>query len=150
MAIEKHSIPDSDSAIWAETDNLNYFVKTAITPDTSTGIENKTSGVAAGSRRQYPGDPTPVGFKATDRVYMVDPGRKSGNAIPGKPFRIDDGTENRMMRYTGTWTDVHAYFTGDAANDCRLYSPSGTRYVITASGGVTVTKAKTAPKPAAV
>ena len=145
MAIQKHTIPDSTTAIWAETDNLNYFTKTAITPDSVGNVTNETSNVAASSRRQYPGDPTPVSVSANTRVFMVDPGRKSGSAIPGKPFRIDDGTENRMMRYAGTWTDVHAFFTGNVNSDVSLYSPSGTRYVIAAVDGGQVQKAKALP-----
>lgn len=146
MAIQKHTLPDTTSAIWAETDNLNYFVTTAITPDSVGSVTNSTSDVAASSRRQYPGDTTPVSVSANTRVYMVDPGRKSGSAIPGKPFRISDGTENRMMRYTGTWTDVHAYFTGNVDAECSLYSPTGTRYVI-AAGGVTLAAKAKAPAP---
>ena len=149
MAIQKHTLPDTTSAIWAETDNLNYFVKTAITPDSVGSVTNETSDVAASSRRQYPGDSSPVSVSATSRVYMVDPGRKSGSAIPGKPFRVSDGTENRMMRFTGSWMDVHAYFTGNVDNETSLYSPTGTRYVIAATGEAAVKVAKaSAPKKA--
>ena len=146
MAIQKHTLPDSTSAIWAETANLDYFVTASIDPDSVGSVTNETSDVAAGSRRQYPGDATPVGFKSTTRVYMVDPGRKSGSAIPGKPFRVSDGTENRMMRYTGTWTDVHAFFTGNVPKETSLYSPSGTRYVIAAPDVLKAAPAK-APAP---
>ena len=145
MAIQKHTLPDTSSAIWAETANLNYFVNDDITPDSVGSVTNETSDVAASSRRQYPGDATPVSVSANTRVYMVDPGRKSGSAIPGKPFRVSDGTENRMMRYTGTWTDVHAFFTGNVANETSLYSPTGTRYVIAASPGGQAAKAKPVP-----
>ena len=145
MAIQKHTLPDTASAIWAETDNLNYFVTAEITPDSVGSVTNETTDVAASSRRQYPGDESPVAVKGGPRVYMVDPGRKSGSAIPGKSFRVSDGTENRMMRYTGTWTDVHAYFTGNVPNETSLYSPTGTRYVIAASGGQAMAKAKAVP-----
>ena len=68
---------------------------------------------------------------------MVDPGRKSGNAVPGKPFVISDGTEKRQMRYTGRWMDVHAFFVGNVTVESTLWSDTGTRYVIAAAGGDT-------------
>ena len=76
----------------------------------------------------------------------MDPGRKSGSAIPGQPFRITDGTENRMMRYTGNWVDVHAFFTGNVDSDVSLYSPTGTRYIITAAAGLAAPTTATARK----
>ena len=136
MAIQKHTIPSTDTAIWAETDNLNYFSSSAIAPDSDGSVTNEQASVAASSRRQYPGDPTTVAVSAHSRTYLVDPGRKSGSAIPGKPFRINDGTENRMMRFTGDWVDVHAFFTGNVSTETLLYSPTGTRYVIAAGGSL--------------
>lgn len=146
MAIQKHTLPTTTTAIWAETANLNYFVSTEITPDSVGEVKNDTTEVAGSSRRQYPGDPTPINVPGTTRIYMVDPGRKSGSAVPGKEFRVSDGTQNRMMRYTGTWIDVHAYFTGNVPAETYLYSPSGTRYVIAAPEAALVAKAK-APAP---
>ena len=130
MAIQKHTLDGSDTAIWAETDNLNHFSQTLIAPDSEGSVTNEQASVAASSRRQYPGDSSTVSVTAHTRTYLVDPGRKSGSAIPGKPFRINDGTENRMMRFTGDWIDVHAFFTGNVKTDVSLYSPTGTRYQI--------------------
>ena len=130
MAIQKHTLPTTDSAIWAETDNLNYFVTGSIEPDSAGGVTNEQASVAASSRRQYPGDPTTVSVSGHSRTVLKDPGRKSGSAIPGKPFRVSDGTENRQMRFTGDWVDVHAFFTGNVSSETLLYSPTGTRYVI--------------------
>ena len=130
MAIQKHTIDGTDTAIWAESANLNHFTSTLIAPDSEASVTNVSVSFPAGSRRQYPGDATPVGFSGGTRVYLRDPGRKSGSAIPGKPFRIDDGTENRMMRYAGDFIDVHAFFTGNVKAECKLYSATGTRYVI--------------------
>ena len=78
----------------------------------------------------------------------MDPGRKSGNAVAGKPFIVSDGTEKRQFRYTGNWTDVHALFVGDVANETTLYSSTGTRYIIAATPQGQTLKAKAAPKPA--
>lgn len=135
MAIQKHTIEGTDTAIWAETANLNHFTSTLIPPDADAGVTNQQSSVAASSRRQYPGDSTKISVSSHNRIFLVDPGRKSGSAIPGKPFRITDGTENRMMRFTGDWIDIHSFFTGNVKVDCRLFSPSGTPYKIKAEGG---------------
>ena len=150
MAIQKHSIPETDSAIWAETDNINYFLSSDLTPDSAGQVTNVTVSKPGHSKRQYPGDTSLVSVSGHSAVTMVDPGRKSGNAIPGKPFIVDDGTEKRQFRFTGDWTDVHALFVGDVANETKLYSPTGTRYIIAATAQGVTTKSKPAPKPAAV
>ena len=150
MAIEKHTLPNSDTAIWAETANLNYFVTTPIEPDTAGEVTNQQVSVPSHNRKPYPGALPGPGVSSHTRTILVDPGRKSGSAIPGKPFMVDDGTEKRQMRYDGTWIDVHAYFTGNVPAETKLYSPTGTRYIIDGPAAATVMKAKAAPKPASV
>ena len=130
MAIQKHTLDGTDTAIWAETANLNHFTSTLISPDSAAGVTNQQASGAASSRRQDPNDASTISVSSHSRTYLVDPGRKSGSAIPGAPFRINDGTENRMMRFTGDWVDVHAFFTGNVKSDVSLYSPTGTRYQI--------------------
>ena len=130
MAIEKHTLPGTTTAIWAETDNLNYFVTGTIEPDSAGEVTNKQVNVAGHNRKPYPGALPDAGVSSHTRVILVDPGRKSGSAVPGKPFRVNDGTENRQMRYDGNWIDVHAFFTGNVPTETLLYSPTGTRYVI--------------------
>ena len=150
MAIVKHTVPDTDSAIWAETDNINYFLSSDLTPDSAGSVQNVQLNKPGHTRRQYPGDTSLVTVSAHAATTIVDPGRKSGNAIPGKPFVVTDGTEKRQFRFTGDWTDVHALFVGDVANETTLYSPTGTRYIIAATSQGQVTKTKAAPKPASV
>ena len=150
MAIQKHSIDGTDSAIWAETDNINYFLSTDLTPDSAGSVTNVQLNKPGHTRRQYPGDTSLVSVSAHSATTIMDPGRKSGNAIPGKPFVVTDGTEKRQFRYTGDWTDVHALFVGDVANETTLYSSTGTRYIIAATSQGLSTKTKTAPKPASV
>lgn len=142
MTIQKFSFQDSDLVIWAEPANLNYFLQTPIEPDVAGGVTNVTTNVKAHTRRQYVQDPTTINVSATTREYMVDPGRKMGTAIPGKPFICDDGVERRQMRYTGDFLNLHAFFTGDAGMDLSLYSPTGTRYSIAAveAGNVVLRK----------
>lgn len=131
MAAQKFSIGDTGSAIWAEPANLNYFLENPVDPDTAGGVVNEQTNVKAHSRRQYVGDSTTINVAAHQREYMVDPGRRNGSALPGDPFIADDNLERRQMRYTGNWMDVHAFFVGDAALPMSIYSPSGTRYIIT-------------------
>ena len=124
MAIQKHVYDVNGNAIYAETDNINYFLTTPLAPAGEGTVVNKTSNVKAFTRRRYPGDPTPSNVSATTREYLYDPGRRNGNATPGDPFILDDGVEKRSFTYTGPFTDLHAFLVGDAAMAFRCYSPS--------------------------
>ena len=135
MSIQKHSIAGTSLAIWAETANINYFVNTDLVADSQGGVTNVQQSVKAHTRRQYVGDTTLSNVTAHSRTTIVDPGRKSGSAVPGSPFILTDGTETRQFRFTGSFTELHAYFVGDAAMDLDLFSPTGTRYVIAAAVG---------------
>ena len=142
MSAQKFSLANTDTAIWAEPANLNYFLKTALEPDGAAGVTNVQTTVKAHTRRQYVGDTTLVNVSSHAMEYMVDPGRKSGSALPGKPFVVTDGTEKRQMRYSGDFMDVHAMFVGDSKFAIDLYSPTGTRYSIAAAGEALVAKTR--------
>lgn len=138
MAIQKFTIPNTDTAIYAEAVNINYFLNTDLTPDGAAGSVNKQSPVRAHTRRQYPGDTSSINVSATTREFLVDPGRRSGNALPGSSFRVVSdaglpGEENRQFTYDGSWMDVHSLFVGDAAMQVDLYSATGTRYTVAAA-----------------
>ena len=135
MSAQKFSLDGTDTAIWAEPANLNYFLKSPLTPDSAAGVTNVQTTVKAHTRRQYVGDTTLVNVNSHAMEFMVDPGRKSGSALPGKPFVVTDGTEKRQMRYSGDFMDVHAMFVGDAKFAIDLYSATGTRYSIAAAAG---------------
>lgn len=131
MAIQKHTFDASGNAIFGETDNLNYFLTTSLEPDTVGGVVNKQSSVKAFTRRRYKGDDEKANVSAGTREYLYDPGRRNGAATPGKPFILDDGVEKRAFTFTGPFTNLHAFFVGDAKMDLRIYSPSAS-YEITA------------------
>ena len=134
MAIEKHSIDGTKAAIWAESANLNYFLKTALEPDTVGGVENRTKNIPERTVSRYINDPNPYTIKAQTGVrYLHDPGRKNGGATPGQEMILADGVEKRSMTYTGSFIDVHAYFVGNAKMDLTLYS-AGASYSIKAVG----------------
>lgn len=115
--------------IWAETANINYFLTTPLVPAGEGTIVNKTSAVKAHSRRQYPGDSSSINVSASSRTYMVDPGRKVGNALPGEPFILDDGVQKRQFTFTGNVVDLHAFLLSDVKAETKLYT-TGARYVI--------------------
>ena len=135
MTIEQFTLANTDTRIYAEPDNLNHFLNTPLTPDTAAGSTNQQSAVRSHTRRQYPGDTSVINVSASQREFLVDPGRRSGSALPGKSFRVVGdaglpGEENRQFTYDGRWMDVHALFVGDASMQVNLYSPSGTRYTV--------------------
>lgn len=130
MSIQKHVYDAAGNAIFAETANINYFLKTPLAPASEGSVVNKTSSVKQHTRRQYPGDTTPANIPVTTREYLYDPGRRNGSATPGKPFILDDGVEKRSFTFTGSFVDLHAFILSDAEMDLRLYSPSAS-YEIT-------------------
>jgi hypothetical protein len=129
MTVQKFSPEGFDLDIYAEEANLNYFLTTPITPASEGAVVSKTADVKAHTRRQYVGDPTPINVSGGPRVYMYDPGRKVGNALPGQPFILDDGTEKRQMTFAGNVVDLHAFLLSDVKEETKLYT-TGARYVI--------------------
>ena len=139
----KHSIDGMNLSIIAETANINYFVKTSLEPDSSTGVVNKTSTKKAHTRRKYVGDTAPSNVSSHSYEFMYDPGRIDLQTLPGKPFILDDGTERRQMTYVGDVMDLHAYLTSDAKMDLKLFTV-GPPYEIKAAapGSVQAVKAR--------
>ena len=135
MAIQKHVYDVNGNAIYAETDNINYFLTTPLTPAGEGTVVNKSANVKAFTRRRYPGDPTPSNVSATTREYLYDPGRRNGSSTPGNPFILDDGVEKRSFTYTGPFMNLHGFLTTGVAMDLRCYSPSAS-YEITAPDDV--------------
>ena len=134
-SIVKHSIDGSDAAIYAVTENLNYFLQTPLEPDVSEGVTNAQSSVSAFTRRRYAGDSTPINVSSHQREYMVDPGRRNGVATPGKEMILDDGTERRSFTYTGPWMDVHAFLlTSLKTGTTKCYSESARYDIVVAAG----------------
>lgn len=139
MATQEFLCTGTETSIWAEAANLNFFLKTPATPVTSSGRVNKTAAVKAHTRRQYPGDTSTSSVSSTMREYMFDPGRKLGRALPGKSFVCvgelgQGGAEiRRQFTYDGRWEDVVAYFGAGAKMLLHLYSPAGVRYEVAAA-----------------
>ena len=132
MTKQKHSVGDNGLAIIGETTNINYFLKTALTPDSSTGVVNKTSTKKAHTRRKYVGDVSPSNVSGHSYEFMYDPGRIDLQTLPGKSFILDDGIEKRQFTFVGDVMDLHSLFVGDAKMDLKLYT-TGAPYVIKAA-----------------
>ena len=124
MTIQKHIFDANGNGIYAETANINYFLKTPLAPASEGGVVEKTANVGAFTRRRYPGDTEPSNVSATTRVFLYDPGRRNGNSTPGKPFILDDGVEKRSFTFTGPYNDLHAFILSDAKMTLRIFSPS--------------------------
>jgi len=133
MSIEKHSLENTGAAIYAESANLNYFLKSDLTPDSVDSVTVVQQNVKEHPRRAYVGDPTPSSVDPHPRSVLRDPGRRNGSATPGQQMILSDGTETRQFTYTGPWTDVHSYLVGNAKMDLSAYSASA-RYLIKAAG----------------
>ncbi len=137
MAIVKHiaGAAGFEVAIWGETANINYFLNTPLVPASSGSVATKQAAVSAHTRRQYPGDITPINVSSTQREFLYDPGAKNGTALPGKSFvLVSDaglpGEERRQFTYQGRFLDLHSFLVGDVKMQVQLYSPSGKRYTI--------------------
>jgi hypothetical protein len=130
--IQKCTPTGMDWSIWCIPENFNYFVTTALVPDTVGGVVDKQSNVKSYSRRQYYNDSITVTVAAHTREFMYDPGRKVGNALPGYEFILDDGTEKRQFTTDADVMDLHAYLKGELLKQTKLYT-NGARYVIEAA-----------------
>ena len=126
------SIGENGLAIIGDTTNINHFVKTPLTPDSSTGVVNKSGTKKAHTRRKYVGDPAPSNVVSHAYEFMYDPGRIDLQTLPGKSFILDDGVEKRQFTWVGDVMDLHAYFVAEAKMDLKLYT-TGAPYVIDAA-----------------
>jgi hypothetical protein len=125
--------------IYSVEENINYFLKTPLTPAAVAGPTNKQVAVKAYQRRQGPGDAKDINMPATQREVLIDPTRKSGSALPGRSIVLvgDAGMimeERRQFTLQGRWVDFHAWLRSNAKMEIQAYNKSGTRYTIPAAG----------------
>ena len=138
MAITGHTfeVPSGDPCtIYGESANINYFLANDLDPDTISGPTNGAASVAGSTRRQYPGDNTTISVSSATREFLVDPSRKSGNALPGRNFALKErggAGEFRTFTFKGRMMDLHAFMRAEAGKNMFLYGPSGARYTIDA------------------
>jgi hypothetical protein len=119
--------------------NINYFLKTPLTAQTSATATIKQTTVKDHQRRSFPGDTTTTAVSGGGRRYLADAGRKSGNALGGYTFTLvaDAGLPGEERRdftlVRGRLMDLHAFLVGQAKYQVYLYGKSGARYVIDAT-----------------
>lgn len=135
MAREKMQPDGEDFFIYGEPANINYFVTTALESVSVGAVVDKSSSVSAHTRRRYVGDSSPSNVKSFTREFMYDPGRTSGNALPGKPFILSDGTETRQFTLQGNIMDLHSYLVDEAKVDLKLTTNDGAKYTIKKAAG---------------
>lgn len=142
MATQKFTVAAAggrkEFKLFAEEANINYFLKTALTPDVASGVTNKQVFVKATTVRQYPGDSTTFNRPGSAREVLIDPSRKSGNGLPGYSFvLVSDaglpGEQRRQFTYSGRWIDVHAWLRVSAKMQVHAFTHRGTRYTIPAA-----------------
>lgn len=124
--------------IYAEPDNLNWFLNLPLDPDTITAPSTGTATVGSYTRRSYPGDATPINVSGSTKTFLKDPTRRSGNSLPGRSFMLVatnelGQTEKRQFTFKGRLQDLHGYLRENFANDGYLYMNTGARYNIPAS-----------------
>ena len=150
MTVQKFTPDGFELAIYAEEANINYFLTTPLVPASVGAVVNKTATVKASTRRQYVGDPTPINVSGGERVYMVDPGRKVGNAVPGYSIVLDDGTEKRQFTFDGDVAELILFckdFLSFSSIFFTLYSSSLLLATVISSSGTGPSSKYTFPQP---
>jgi hypothetical protein len=120
-------------------ENLNYFLKTPITAADLPAVSNKQVTVKAHQRRQYPGDTALSNVPSSYREILVDPGRRSGNGLPGRSIVLvgDVGLpaeERRAFTLKGRWVDFHAWLVTNAKMQITAVNNTGAAYTVNAAG----------------
>lgn len=142
MAIQKIVVPAAGArnafTLYAELNNINFFLKTPLTQANIGSPSNKQVAVKAHQRRQFPGDTALSNVPGTSREFLVDPSRKSGNALPGRSIVLvgDPGMPNeerRSFTLKGRWVDFHAWLMAEAKMEIFAYNHTGARYTVEAA-----------------
>ena len=120
-------VPGQPWAIYGHPVNFNHFVITPLTFAKPGDREYQTGTKKAHPRRRWVGDTSPTNVSTHDYGYVHDPGRKTGNAIPGWSFILDDGTEKRQFTTTADVVTLIAYLEDNVKAATRLYT-QGARY----------------------
>lgn len=123
----KLTVPDQPWVIYGHPSNFNHFVTTPLVPVAAAGREYQQGNKKSHSRRSYKGDQVTSTVAGHSYGYLHDPGRKTGNAIPGWAFILDDGTEKRQFTTTADVVALVAYLEDEVKAATRLYT-NGARY----------------------
>lgn len=149
MAISPHTIETGERliTIYGETDNINYFLVSDLTPDTAESVETYTTSVASHLRRKYPGHNSPANITGGSRQFIADLSQKSGNALPGRSFTLaavlmgppnfnvyNSISEKRQFTFKGRLLDLHSFLKESVFYRTYLYTSRGARYTFDGLG----------------
>jgi hypothetical protein len=142
MALTRFTVPgvggQQGLRIYAEPANLNYFLKTPLTPDAAAGPVDKQSVVKAHSRRQGPGDTTPISVRASNREWTIDASKRWGSGLPGRSVVLVadaglPGEERRQFTVKGDWNEFTAWLGSKAKMQIEAYNHTGAHVTIPAA-----------------
>ena len=138
LYVDTNPTAGNDLKIWTiAPENLDYFIDIA-----GSGLDQRNSAdvVVADSAtkggntavHRYPGDPSPYNRANTSRKIMKNRTVRHGNALPGKGFMLDDGTERRQFTYQGDLRALHALLVGHLKMDVKFTHYNGAWEMISA------------------
>ena len=141
LYVDSNPAAGNELKIWTiAPENLNYFVDVAgagLEPQTSADVvvaETNSKGGNATVRR-YPGDPKPFTRANTSKKVMKNRTVRHGNALPGRGFTLDDGTEMRAFTYQGDLRALHALLVGHLKVDVKFTHYTGAWEMISKPAG---------------
>ena len=141
LYVDSNPAAGNELKIWTiAPENLNYFIDIAgagLEPQTSSDVvvaETVSKGGKSPVRR-YPGDPTPFQRSNTSAKVMKNRTVRHGNALPGRGFTLDDGTELRAFTYQGDLRALHALLVGNLKMDVKFTHYNGAWEMINAPQG---------------
>ena len=124
---------NKDLTIFDKFDNLKQFVAVDGLTDITDTVTNSSTNVKQHTRKPYMRAKSSSTVSSHGRDYMVDTGRRKGNALPGQNFTLSatltgSGEELRSFTYDGRMMDLHAYLKANVTQDTVLYGSTGARY----------------------
>ena len=134
--VDSNAPEGSELAIWTiAPENLNYFIDVAgsgLEPVTSADVVVTKSNTKGGSSsvKRFPGDNEPFNRKNVAKTIMKNRDVRHGNALPGRRFVLDDGTQRRQFTYQGELASLHALLVGNLKMDVKFTNYNGAWEVI--------------------
>lgn len=152
-----HVLPGATErvVVWGDPAKVKTFFPD-LTPATAADPVDRTMTVKGHTRRQYPGDPTPINRGATSRTVLIG-GASTARTTPGRQFfcEITTGTGPSAVTKTTTFTLVGPFrrvlelalldaTTGGGPQKWVLRSPGGKGYKIERAAAVSQAAAQAA------
>lgn len=141
LYVDSNPAAGNELKIWTiAPENLNYFVDVAgagLEPVTSSDVVVAQTESKGGSTKvkRYPGDPTPFTRSNTSKTVMKNRTVRHGNALPGRGFTLDDGTEMRSFTYQGDLRALHALLVGNLKMNVKFTHYNGAWEMINKTEG---------------